>query len=171
MGHAIEIEKWAANLEEVTLRRWLKDEGDYVNEGDLLCEIITDKATFEYEIEQGGYVRRLFCEETSVLPVGFTIAYIGDADEAVPTDIEERNSRLLRQHQQQEKLELDLSSVGGSGTDADRRQSGVRATPAARRVARENDVSIEDVARRLKVEGAVSDDDVEKYIQKRRDTE
>ncbi|MGC9318614.1 MAG: lipoyl domain-containing protein, partial [Armatimonadota bacterium] len=53
------IEKWAENLDEVTVSRWLVQEGDEVEAGDGLCEIITDKATFEYEVQSSGTVKAI----------------------------------------------------------------------------------------------------------------
>lgn len=169
MGQLILIEKWAENLEEVTLSRWLKQEGDVVKEGDSLCEIITDKVTFEYEIEIPGTVRCIYCPEKSVLPVGYAVAFIGEQDECLPGGIEKRNRELLQEHAAKAALELDLSAGADNGeTQARQRprvEPRVRATPAARRVARENDVTIELVAKWLKHEGAVTEADVEAYVE------
>ncbi|HUS80693.1 MAG TPA: E3 binding domain-containing protein [Armatimonadota bacterium] len=60
------------------------------------------------------------------------------------------------------ELDLDLSAVAGRGATA---SSGrVRATPAARRLAREHNVAIEDVARALDLDGVVGEDDVRRYL-------
>lgn len=170
LGYLVLIEKWAENLEEVTLNRWLKPEGVFVREGDLLCEIITDKVTFEYEVEVPGYVRRRFCPEKSVLPVGYAIAFIGDEEERVPDGVESRNSQLLQQHAARASLDIELDLFGDAALGAprphrDKLERRVRATPAARRVARENDVTIEQVAAWAETDGPISQADVEAYLE------
>ncbi len=176
LGHLIVIEKWAENLEEVTLHRWLKREGEYVSEGDLLCEIITDKVTFEYEVEVPGYILRTFCPDKSVLPVGYAIAFVGEQGETAPAGIETRNRELLQKHAARAALHLDLEGADEADQKAPKRQRErlerrVRATPAARRVARENDVSIEEVAAWAQHGGPVSQSDVETYIEEMDDDE
>lgn len=165
VGQALAIEKWAENLEEVTLSRWLKAEGDALAVGDCLCEIITDKVTFEYEMELPGTLLRIYCQEKSVLPVGYVFAFVGAPGEAPPQGIEERNTELLREHAARTSLELDLGPDAQTSKRAaptvDRR---VRATPAARRVAREAGVAIEAVADWTASDGPVSEADVEAYI-------
>jgi len=165
VGQALAIEKWAENLEEVTLSRWLKAEGDVLAMGDCLCEIITDKVTFEYEMEFPGTLLRIYCREKSVLPVGYVFAFAGAPGEAAPEGIEARNAQLLREHAEKTSLELDLGpdapASKRAAPTADRR---VRATPAARRVAREAGVAIEAVAYWIASDGPVSEADVEGYI-------
>ena len=87
MGQRITIEKWAENLEEVTVARWLKTESEQIAAGEVLCEIITDKATFEYTVEDAGVVARIYAAERSVVPVGYVIAFIATAGEQPDPDI------------------------------------------------------------------------------------
>jgi len=165
MGDLIIIEKWAENLEEVTVNRWLRREGEPVEVGDSLCEIITDKATFEYEIEAPGVLYAIYAPPKSTVPVGYVIAFIGAPGEEPPEGIEEQNSALLAEHRRQSELEMDLeidlpAAVSGPSGGLPR----VRATPAGRRLARQHDVKIEDVAEALGVEGVVGEDEVQQYL-------
>ena len=98
MGQLIRIEKWAANLDEVTLSGWLAQPGDKLAAGEPLCEIITDKLTFEYEAPEGGILHRTYCSAGSTVPVGYIIAFLGQPDEALPDDVEERNAAVMRQY-------------------------------------------------------------------------
>ncbi|HVG49287.1 MAG TPA: biotin/lipoyl-containing protein, partial [Rubellimicrobium sp.] len=50
-------------MEEGTLARWLKKEGDAVKAGDILAEIETDKATMEFEAVDEGTMGRLLVAE------------------------------------------------------------------------------------------------------------
>jgi len=160
MGLLITIEKWAENLDEATIGEWLKAEGDAIEPGEALCEIITDKATFQYEPEEGGVVRRLYAAPKSTVPVGYAIAFVAGPDELLPEGVEAANARLLADHQQRTQLDLDLDLPARRGT-AGRR---VRATPAARRAARDAAVEIENVAAFIGQDRPVTDADVGAYL-------
>lgn len=163
------IEKWAENLDEATVSRWVVAAGEEVEAGDVLCEIITDKATFEYEAERDGVVKALYCPARSTVPVGYVIAFIGDADEEPPEDIERMNQQVMDEHRAaaEEELELDLEidrprERRRRGKSGDQRR--VRGTPAARRLARDRDLSLQDVAEALDVRGVVNEEHVRTYL-------
>lgn len=165
MNQRIIIEKWAENLEEVTIGRWLKQVGESVEAGEVLCEIITDKITFEYTPENSGTVLHIYAAEQSVVPVGYVIACTGDEGELPDPAIISENERLLAEHVQKTNrgLDLELEAILGSALA---KKTGVRATPAARRIARQNSVSIEEIAAWLSENAEmVRDEDVEAYLQ------
>ncbi len=64
-------------MEEGTILRWLKADGEEVARGEELVEIETDKATMVYESDQAGTLK-LLATEGDTLPVGATIARVGD---------------------------------------------------------------------------------------------
>jgi len=164
MGQRIAIEKWAENLEEVTIGQWVKSEGDTLEIGDILCEIITDKVTFEYTIEQPGTLSAVYAAEHSVVPVGYVIAFVSEGGEPPDEGIGELNERLLAEHQQRSEpdLELDLEAILGSAGGAKK----TRAVPAARRLARQAGIDIDDVAQWLGTsDRAITVEDVESYIE------
>ena len=163
MGQVLRVEKWAENLDEVTLNRWLKQEGERLETGDSLCEIITDKATFEYEMEAAGTLRRRYATEKSVIPVGYALAFVGEPDEPLPEGVETENQQLLAEHQAAARTDLDLKAKLARTL----RGAKVRATPAARRVAREAGVTLEDVAQWLGEDRPVDDGDVRRYLSER----
>merc|ERR1719489_144420 len=56
---------------------WEKKEGDKVSEGDLLCEIETDKATMGFETPEEGYLAKIFIEAgTRDIPIGKLLCII-----------------------------------------------------------------------------------------------
>src|SRR5215217_733036 len=65
------------SMEEGTILKWLKSEGDEVKRGDELVEIETDKANMTYEADQDGTLQ-IVAQEGDTLPVGDTIARIGE---------------------------------------------------------------------------------------------
>jgi pyruvate dehydrogenase E2 component (dihydrolipoamide acetyltransferase) len=83
MAETISMPKLGFDMAEGTLVRWVKNEGENVNKGDVLAEIETDKATVEVESSASGVVRKLLVEAGSVVPIGDPIAIVGSADEKI----------------------------------------------------------------------------------------
>ena len=85
---AIELKMPALSptMEEGTLARWLKQEGDTIEAGDIIAEIETDKATMEFEaIDDGILEKILVAEGTENVAVGTVIASMaGEGDESSP---------------------------------------------------------------------------------------
>jgi pyruvate dehydrogenase E2 component (dihydrolipoyllysine-residue acetyltransferase) len=65
------------SMEEGTILKWLKSDGDEVTRGEELVEIETDKANMTYEADQDGTLQ-IVAGEGDTLPVGETIARIGE---------------------------------------------------------------------------------------------
>ena len=63
---------------------WEKKEGDQVSEGDLLCEIETDKATMGFETPEEGYLAKIILEAGSKdIPIGKLLCIIVENQEDV----------------------------------------------------------------------------------------
>ncbi|MEZ5682396.1 MAG: pyruvate dehydrogenase complex E1 component subunit beta [Erythrobacter sp.] len=84
---AIELKMPALSptMEEGTLAKWLKSEGDEIAIGDIIAEIETDKATMEFEaVDEGKLGKILVAEGTEGVKVGTVIAMIsGEGEDAV----------------------------------------------------------------------------------------
>jgi pyruvate dehydrogenase E2 component (dihydrolipoamide acetyltransferase) len=65
------------SMEEGTILKWLKSDGDEVSKGEELVEIETDKANMTYESDVEG-VLKIVAQEGDTLPVGETIARVGE---------------------------------------------------------------------------------------------
>ncbi len=78
------LPKLGLTMDEGRLAAWLKKEGDRVEEGEILFEVETDKATMEVESPVAGYVRRLLAAVGDDIPVTQVIALIStSADEPI----------------------------------------------------------------------------------------
>ena len=69
---------------EGTISRWLKQEGDRVEEFEPILEIETDKVTTEATAEDAGTLLKIYVAEGETVPVGTVLALIGEPGEALP---------------------------------------------------------------------------------------
>jgi len=83
MSNKIEIvlPKMGESVDEATITGWLKNEGDFINEDDLLVEIATDKVDSEVPSEFSGILIKKLCEVNDVVKVGDPIAIIETENE------------------------------------------------------------------------------------------
>src|SRR5699024_6924257 len=73
----INMPRLSDTMEEGTLSSWVKKEGDEVEDGDILAEIETDKATMEFESFYDGVLLKTIIDEGESTPVDQPIAVIG----------------------------------------------------------------------------------------------
>src|SRR4051812_25127769 len=139
------------SMEEGTILRWLKGVGDEVKRGDELVEIETDKANMTYEASDEGVLVEIVAEEGDTLPIGEVIARIGAAGEAEqrPTAAKAAGSRegaaeeSVAQSPPRETAETRTVERRTPVTvDGDGR---VKASPVARRMARDLNVELSSV--------------------------
>ncbi|MEX0856043.1 MAG: pyruvate dehydrogenase complex dihydrolipoamide acetyltransferase [Gemmatimonadota bacterium] len=83
MATKVHMEALSPTMEEGQLVKWLKSEGDTVENGELLAEIETDKATMELVARGAGVLRKILLGEGSTAAVGEVIAVIGEEDEDI----------------------------------------------------------------------------------------
>ena len=76
---AVLMPKLSDTMQEGTIQKWLRAEGDKVKAGDPLAEVETDKATLEMEAYVGGTVLKILVPDGGTAKVGGTIAVIGKA--------------------------------------------------------------------------------------------
>ena len=70
-------------MEEGTVAKWFKKVGDTINEGDILAEIETDKATMEFESFNEGELLHIGIQEGGTAPVDTLLAIVGAKGEDI----------------------------------------------------------------------------------------
>src|SRR6056300_613722 len=83
MAIVVNMPRLSDTMEEGTVATWLKKVGDQVQEGDILAEIETDKATMEFESFNEGVLLHIGVQEGDTAPVDTLLAIIGDAGEDI----------------------------------------------------------------------------------------
>ncbi len=136
--------------EKGTLVAWLKRSGDAVKKGEPLMEVETDKATVEVEAPASGVLQNVTAKEGDEIPVGRTIAVIAAPGEAAPPHLSPLpKGEGIKKEKMLPKEERTIAATEASGISralpaGERRGevSRITASPAARRIAKENNVDL-----------------------------
>lgn len=146
MAETISMPKLGFDMAEGTLVRWIKKAGEPVQKGEVLAEIETDKATVEVESTASGVVRRLIVNEGAVVPVGRPIAIIGTAEEKIEENITapaEAQPKPAPTASPAAKVAAAARPPSLAPVQTPAASAGpVKASPLARRMARENQMNL-----------------------------
>jgi pyruvate dehydrogenase E2 component (dihydrolipoamide acetyltransferase) len=177
MATEVKLPRLGQGMEAGTIVKWLKSEGDTVEKGEPLYELDTDKVTQEVEAEASGVLLKIAIAEGEV-EVGKTIAVIGEEGEEVaepavagsangggPEVEEETAEEGSRAPTRDRERELGRAAAA-EGSAPEPQQLGtaegrVKASPLARRIARERGIDLRSVAG-TGPEGRVVAEDVER---------
>lgn len=136
-----------------TVATWIKKVGDKVEEGDILAEIETDKATMEFESFQSGTLLYVGIQEGESAPVDSVLAIIGpegtDVEAALASGATATEVTTADTEQTPAKdavVENKKETTVTSSTEVSNQQEGrVFASPLARKIAKDRGISLQDV--------------------------
>ena len=136
MAVEVIMPKAGSEMEEGEIVQWFKNEGDHVEEGEVLLEIVTDKVNMEVEAEATGTLLKILAQAGDVVPVVQTIAWIGESGEKIPGASE---SGEVAPAETIIEKKVDYTPV----KEVEKVDySGLRATPAARAYARKKLINL-----------------------------
>jgi len=143
-------------MEEGTIIKWYKQEGDAVKQGEPLLEVMTDKVNMEVEASESGILRKVLARPDDVVPVQSPIAIIGSADEPIddliaqagPSGIEMPKPAATAVEAPAAPEKPALAPTEAPQPAAPREDGRMIASPAARRFAKEKGVDIAALAGR-----------------------
>lgn len=155
MATEVLMPKLSSTMDEGSVTEWIKKEGDYVKVGEPIFEVMTDKIAIEVEAYVEGTLLKTFVEVGEKVPVNTVIAFIGQAGEKVDTPT---------RSEQVEKVVEEVNELVSVQADVELVKKGdVRATPAARKLARELGLNIAEIFSSLKSGIRVHLKDVKAY--------
>jgi pyruvate dehydrogenase E2 component (dihydrolipoamide acetyltransferase) len=177
MATEIKLPRLGQGMESGTIVKWLKSEGQKVEKGEPLYELDTDKVTQEVEADASGVLLKIAVSEGEV-EVGKTIAVIGEEGEKVEAEPEEPSGEAAREVSEDEQEEGAPARAREQERERGRRASAepseqvteirepsgdgrIKASPLARRIARERGIELSAVAG-TGPEGRVVAEDVER---------
>lgn len=164
MAKEILMPKMGMTMEFGTISQWLVKEGDKVEKGDVLLEVETDKANLEAEAFHSGTVLKIFVQEGETVPVLSVIGVIGEEGEEIDESMYKQTSPQAKAEEEQPKEEVAAvaeevkETVAAPVVAIDPKD--VKATPAAKALAKAKGIALETVAPNKK--GIVTQAEVEK---------
>ncbi|MCS7124952.1 MAG: 2-oxo acid dehydrogenase subunit E2 [Candidatus Bathyarchaeota archaeon] len=137
--------KLSLTMKTGSVGKWYKREGETVEKGEPIVEIISEKATYDLEAPASGVLRKILVKEGEEAPIDAVIAIITAPDEQIPEE------------------ELAVKAPVEEAETIER----VLASPAAKRLAREYGIDLS-LVRGTGPGGRVVEDDVKRFIQEAR---
>jgi pyruvate dehydrogenase E2 component (dihydrolipoamide acetyltransferase) len=193
----VNMPRLSDTMQEGTLSRWLKKQGDEIKKGDILAEIETDKATMDLEAYDAGVLEEILVQEGETVPIGQVVARIGNgsetqkkdspvatksadkAGEAVAASVEGSQGESARAEGKGADTE------GSNGKDAATEESDIqskstgreesdgsrliKASPLARRIAEEHSIDLHQL-QGTGPGGRIVRDDIEDFLEQREKT-
>ena len=160
MAFEIIMPKLGVDMQEGEIIEWKKQEGDVVNEGDILLEIMSDKTNMELEAEDSGVLLKITRQAGETVPVTEVIGYIGAEGEVVADNV--ASAPAAEPAPKVEEVATVEAPVVATQAPVVHEGGKVRATPKARKVARELGIDLTQVPG-TGAKGRVHADDVENF--------
>jgi len=145
----VKIPELAESISEGTIASWLKSVGDSVEQGENILELETDKVNVEVISEEAGVITELKAEEGDTVEVGQVVAVVDANGEASSSDDKEADKKEDKKESSKEDEQKSDSKEESKETDgSDDTEEGsdrIIASPAARKLAREKGLSLNEI--------------------------
>ena len=147
MAEIIKMPRLSDTMTDGVVAKWHKKIGDIINEGDLLADIETDKATMEFESFQEGVLLYIGVKEQETAEVDSILAIVGEKDEDISAFLQESDQNVsdaMPLEIPEEKINLpnnkqDPVSLSHS-TETD--SLFIKVSPLARKIAKEKNIDL-----------------------------
>ncbi|MGB9713593.1 MAG: dihydrolipoamide acetyltransferase family protein [Candidatus Bathyarchaeales archaeon] len=146
MATKVVMPKLSLTMKVGTVGKWYKREGETVEKGEPIVEIISEKATYDLEAPASGILRKILVEEGADAPVNAVLAVITAPDEAFS------EAEILAETALKEEAEVEEK---------------IRASPAAKRLAKEHGIDLSMVVG-SGPDGRIVEEDVQRFIEETR---
>tara|TARA_B100001115_G_scaffold184224_1_gene185751 strand:+ start:3210 stop:4352 length:1143 start_codon:yes stop_codon:yes gene_type:complete len=147
MADKIFLPQWGMGMQEATIIKWLKSEGDEVKKGDPVVEVESSKVNAEVEATADGILLKIREVEGAVVKVGGILAFIGEEGEVIEDDGGLKTELIQDQDIKINKAKQNIK---------------VQVTPIARKLAKELGVDLEKVVG-TGPNGRITEDDIKNY--------
>lgn len=156
----VKMPRLGVTMQAGTVANWLLEEGDFVEKGDYLFEMETEKATVEIEAMNSGVLRKIIIPEGQEVPVNTVIAILADEDEEI-------NLSLYLEAQPAEEATVQVAAaveaVAEKQEAAGKVGGGGKAAPKARQLAKQLGIDIATVIGTGK-DGLITEKDVQNAV-------
>ena len=155
----IKVPELAESITEGTISAWLKKPGEYVEKGEAIAELETDKVNVDLITETSGVLKELLFNEGDTVNVGDTIAIV---DEKAGSEVSSPVEQPPVQEKKEDPTPVEKEELPEPVSDVSKRPV---ATPAARKLAREMGIDLTAV-KTVDPLGRIHKQDIENYNRK-----
>jgi len=136
------------SMEEGTILTWLKQVGEEVAVGEELVEIETDKANMAYESDLAGILTEILAPEGETLAIGAPIAVVGEREgaPAAPPTPEPEPTPAPEPEPDRSPFVAQRATSGERSAEGNQGTERIKASPVARRLAKEHGVDLATIA-------------------------
>jgi len=135
--------------------RWLKKEGDAVKNGELICEVETEKAVFEVTAPRDGFLIKIIKADGEEAEILTAIGYVGDKGEQIELNKTSGQKREPTQTKQATQMKDKLPEL----------LTKEKISPKARKIARDHGINLNDLVS-SRVDNKITAEDVQSAIRK-----
>lgn len=154
----VKLAKANLTMETGTIVSWLKKEGDFIQQDEILLELETDKATIEVPSFYTGYIKKIAVPEGQEVPVETIIAYVGDKDDVWKEPGPAPDEKII-----------EVKSADNIFSRKEVKPQRVNASPLAKRLAKELGVDLQAV-KGTGPGGRIGKEDVERTAEEEKQT-
>ena len=130
MADKIFLPQWGMGMQEATVIKWLKNEGDKVKKGDPVVEVESSKVNAEVEATADGIILKIKENEGEVVKVGGVLAFIGKEGETI---------------EDEQELKTEPAQTNKIRVEKDNKNIKVQITPIARKLAKDLKINLEEI--------------------------
>ncbi|MBK6825731.1 MAG: 2-oxoglutarate dehydrogenase complex dihydrolipoyllysine-residue succinyltransferase [Chitinophagaceae bacterium] len=141
----IKVPTVGESISEVTLLKWLKKSGDYVERDEVIAELESEKATFEVNAEQAGVITLAAISEGDTIKIGDQLASIDEsaakpAAAAAPKAEQPADKKAPAAQPKAEKTTASSAPVTSVPNDVTAAEAGIKASPVASAMIADNKI-------------------------------
>ncbi|RMD45631.1 MAG: 2-oxo acid dehydrogenase subunit E2, partial [Aquificota bacterium] len=165
MDYEITMPKLTDTMESGLIVRWLKDEGEYIEKGEPIVEVETEKAIQEVPVFKSGIIKKIVANEGDEVPVGKPIAILEITEEKPKTEKKEVQEVIKKkQPKKEKKLEYKEEKVKIEEVKKEtiKLPEGA-ASPAAKKLASELNIDIKTLQEKEKLPTPAHEEDILTY--------
>ena len=148
MAEVVKMPRLSDTMTDGVVAKWHKKIGDKIQEGDLLADIETDKATMEFESFQEGFLLHIGVKESETAKVDSVLAILGDKDEDISSLLESDNTKPDEEINKTDVIPLEnkQQEINEQSTNSKLEQSEnvldnrLRISPLAKKIATEKNI-------------------------------
>ncbi len=167
MAEYVIMPKLGFNMNKGKIVKWLKKEGEMVQEREPILQIETDKTVIDVEASTGGFLRKIFLKEGSEVPVTLPIGIIAEQDEDIENMIQEAQGKLSSMEKGTQEKEIqpqteqvNLNEKSESTSQVSKEE--VKISPRARKMAKQFKIDLYQL-KEFKGVGIVNEKDIKQF--------